>query len=184
MRVYFIGSHSVGKTTLCRYVSEKYNLPMLPELARMVLAERELNVDTLRVNLDEVDDYQKTVVLRQFEEEKKTSFVSDRSFDGLAYVAQHSRILNELISLPALKTYIETLKQPDAFLFFVRPSANTLKQDGVRETLNWEGIVQIDAMVKFMIEMWGLKYYQVSMDSMQERVRFVDAVLSSNATLV
>lgn len=179
MKVYFVGAHSTGKTTLCRYVSEKYNLPMLPELARMVLAERELNIDSLRIDLDAVDDYQNTVVTRQFEEEKKlTSFVSDRSFDGLAYVAQHSRILHQLIQSPDLKKYVETLRGKDTFIFFVRPSSSTLKQDGVRETLNWEGIVQIDAMVKFLLEMFGVRYFQISMDSMQERIRFVDAVLS------
>lgn len=178
MRVYFVGAHSTGKTTLCRYVSERYNLPMLPELARMVLAEQELNINTLRVDLDQVDDYQNTVVMRQFEEEKKhKSFVSDRSFDGLAYVAQHSRILNKLMKLPELASYVDTLRQPDALLFFVRPSTTTMKQDGVRETLNWEGIVQIDSMVKFLLEMHDLNYFQMNMDSMQERIRFVDSII-------
>lgn len=178
MKVYFIGSHSTGKTTLCRYVSEKYKIPMLPELARIILAEWELNIDTLRVNLDTVDKYQEEIISRQFIEEKKhKDFVSDRSFDGLAYAAQHSRMLNKLLKREDLQNYVEKLKDDNTFIFFVRPSRATMKQDGVRETLNWEGIIQIDAMCKFMIEMWGLSYYQVNMDSIQERVRFIDSVL-------
>lgn len=181
MRVYFVGAHSTGKTTLCRYVSEKYSIPMLPELARMVLAERELNIDTLRIDLNQVDDYQNTIVMRQFTEENKhAAFVSDRSFDGIAYVAQHSRILNKIMQLPELEKYIETLRGSDTYIFFVRPCQSTMKQDGVRETLNWEGIVQIDAMVKFMLEMWGLDYFQISMDNMQERVRFIDSILKKH----
>ena len=27
MRIYFVGSHATGKTTLCRYVSRRYGLP-------------------------------------------------------------------------------------------------------------------------------------------------------------
>lgn len=178
MRVYFAGAHSVGKSSLCRYVSQKYDLPMLPELARMVLAERELSLDSLRVDLDQVDDYQNTVITRQFTEEKKYhSFVSDRSFDGLAYAAQHSRIFGKLMKLPQLHDYIETLRSSDVFLFFVRPSTATMKQDGVREQLTWDGIVQIDSMVKMLFELFELNYFQISMDSMQERVKFVDSIL-------
>ena len=41
MRIYFVGSHATGKTTLCRYVSRRYGLPMISEVARAVLAEME-----------------------------------------------------------------------------------------------------------------------------------------------
>ena len=178
MKVYFTGAHATGKTTLCRYVSEKYKIPMLPELARIILAEWELNIDSLRINLDTVDKYQEEIISRQFIEEKKhKDFVSDRSFDGLAYAAQHSRMLGKLLQREDLQNYVEKLKDDNTFIFFVRPSRATMKQDGVRETLNWEGIIQIDAMCKFMIEMWGLKYYQINMDSIQERIRFIDSIL-------
>lgn len=180
MKIYFTGSHGSGKTTLCRYVSKKYNIPMITEMARTVLSERELNIDQLRVDIDLVDSYQEEVVMRQFQEEKKyKSFVSDRSFDGLAYAAQHSRILNKLINLPETKEYIENLKK-DSCIFFVRPCRATLKQDGVRESVTWDGAVQIDAMIKFILEMYDLKYFQINIDSMQERIQFVDAVLLIN----
>ena len=98
MKVYFIGSHSTGKTTCARYVSETYNVPMITEVARMILSEKELHLDSLRTNLDVVDDYQSKIFSRQVEQESKfDSFVSDRSFDCLAYAAQHSRILPKLL---------------------------------------------------------------------------------------
>lgn len=179
MKTYFIGSHSTGKTTLARYVSEQYEIPMITEVARMILSEKELHLDSLRTNLDLVDDYQSQIFFRQLGEEKdKQHFVSDRSFDCLAYAAQHSRIFSVLMRDPLLATYIENLRQPDVFLFFVRPSKATLKADGVRENLTWDGVVAIDAMVKLMLEMWDLKYYQINIDSMQERVKFVDSILN------
>jgi hypothetical protein len=180
MKVYFVGAHSTGKTTCARYVSETYKLPMITEVARAVLSEKELHLDSLRYDLNLVDDYQHAIFQRQLlEESKHTNFVSDRSFDCLAYAAQHTRILRDLIEGPDIIQYLDKLRQPDSFIFFVRPSKATLKADGVREAINWDGIVSIDSMVKFMLEMWGLRYFQINMDNMQERVHLIEAVLGA-----
>ena len=181
MRVYFIGAHSTGKTTCARYVSEQFKIPMITEVARMILSEKELHLDSLRYNMDLVNDYQRQIFYRQLEEEKKhKDFVSDRSFDCLAYAAQHTHVLPELISSPELKAYLDSLKQPDVFIFFVRPSRATLKADGVRESLTWDGVVAIDAMVKLLIQMFDLKHFSIHTDNMQERVKLIDSVLSLN----
>jgi nicotinamide riboside kinase len=179
MKIFFVGAHSTGKTTCARYVSEKYNLPMITEVARAVLSEKELHLDSLRYNMDLVDDYQESIFFRQLSEEKKyETFVSDRSFDCLAYAAQHARILPKLLGGPEIGPYIEKLRAPGVFIFFVRPSKATMKADGVRESLNWDGVVAIDAMVKFMLEMWQLPHFQINMDNMQERVQLINSVLS------
>jgi predicted ATPase len=180
MKIYFTGSHSVGKTTLCRYVSEKYKIPMLGEAARAILSEKELNVDSLRYNLDVVDDYQCSIFQRQLEEEKKNSdFVSDRSLlDCLAYTAQHSRSLANLINSPEIKPYIDSLRSSESVIFYVRPSKATLKNDGIRETISWDGVIAIDSFIKFMLEMYNLRYFPISTDNMQERVKLIDSTLS------
>lgn len=180
MRVYFIGAHSTGKTTCARYVVENYDLPMITEVARAVLSEKELHLDSLRTNVELVNGYQEAIFHRQLAEEsdKKDNFVSDRSFDCLAYAAQHTTILSELMATDGLKDYIDSLRQPGVFIFFVRPSKATLKADGVRESLTWDGVVAIDAMVKFMLQMWDLPYFQINMDNMQERTQFIDSVLA------
>jgi nicotinamide riboside kinase len=180
MKIYFCGAHSTGKSTLTKYVSQKYHLPMISETARMILSEQELQIDSLRSNLDTADKYQEQVFDRQLlEEQKHASFVSDRSaIDVLAYSAQHSRILPELISSPRLQEYLQILSDPASIIFFVRPSKATLKADGVREVLNWDGVVAIDAQIKFMLEMWKLSYFQINMDNMQERVRLIDNILN------
>lgn len=178
MRVYFIGSHSTGKTTLARYVAERYGLPLLNEVARQVLAERELSMEKLRTDMGSVDSFQKDVFLRQMREEAgRQDFVSDRSFDNLAYAAQHASVLREVLAHASLPEYLERLRGDGVFLFFVRPSRSTMADDGVREQVDWEGVLAIDAMVKFMLEMWGLRYICLSTPSMQERARTIDAVL-------
>lgn len=180
MKIYFCGAHSTGKSTLTRYVSNKYDLPMIFETARIILSEQELQIDNLRYDLGTVDAYQKDVFNRQLiEEQKYKSFVSDRSIiDILAYSAQHSRILSDLLATEELKAYLDILRQPDSILFFVRPSKATLSADGVRESLTWDGVVSIDAQIKFMLEMFKLRYFQINIDNMQERTRLIDSVLS------
>lgn len=179
MKVYFIGAHSTGKTTLSRYVARKYGIPLLPEVARLVLAERELSMDSLRMDLDVVDSFQKEIFVRQMATEKEVrAFVSDRCFDNLAYAAQHSTILKDILEMDSLSDYVERMRSPSVFIFFVRPSRATMREDGVREQVDWEEVLRIDAMIKFMLEMWGLRYFLVATPGMQERARLVDAVLS------
>ena len=179
MKVYMIGAHSSGKTTLARYVSEIYKLPMITEVARQILSEKELHLDSLRSNLDLVDNYQESIFYRQLEEEKKyNSYVSDRSIDCLAYAAQHSRILSKLLATDELREYLSVLKAPDSILFFVRPCKATLREDGVRESLNWDGVVAIDSMIKFLLQMFDLKHFSINTDNMQERAKLIDSILS------
>jgi nicotinamide riboside kinase len=180
MKIYLCGAHSCGKTTVAKYVSDKYKLPMITEVARTILSEKEWQVDTLRYDLTMADTYQKEIFYRQIEEEKKyPAFVSDRSaLDALTYSAQHTRVFSELMSSHALHPYLDGLRAPDSILFFVRPSKATLKADGVREAINWDSIVAIDAMVKLLLQMWNLRYFQISTDNMQERARLVDNILS------
>lgn len=180
MKIYFCGAHAVGKSTLARFVSNNYQLPMITESARMILSEQELQIDSLRYDIKSANEYQKQVFRRQIQEEEKyDSFVSDRSLvDVLAYSAQHTYILSDLFYSPDLTTYLEKLREKDTYIFFVRPSKATLRADGVREQINWDGIIAIDAMIKLLIKMWDLRYFQISTDSMQERVDLISAVLS------
>src|ERR1700722_20868891 len=138
MKVYLIGSHATGKTTLARHISQQFQLPMIAEVARVVLAENEYQLDTLRADLSLVDSYQEQVYHRQIlEEAKYDSFVSDRSIlDILAYSGQHPRILPKLIAKPETIQYLTGLRAPDSILFFVRPTKATLQPDGVREIPN------------------------------------------------
>ena len=180
MKIYISGAHAQGKTTLARYISEKYKIPLIPEAARLVLSERELQIDSLRANIDLVDSYQTDVFYRQIKEELKLDeFVSDRSLlDCVAYATQHSRVSSDLVNSNEYKNYIKKLHEKEAAVFFIRPSGVSLRNDGVREHLTWDGIVAIDAMIKCLLEINNIKYYQINSDSMQERIRFVDAVIN------
>lgn len=183
MRIYFVGAHATGKTTMTRYVSRRYGLPMITEVARAVLAEFESSLDALRTDMDLVAEYQRRVFERQVqvERQQQTSFVSDRAFDNLAYAAEHTLILADLLAGDTYKSYAEWVGQ--GIVFFLRPHVELLKEDGVRAALTWDSVLRIDGMIKLMLEQSRIPYLPIESASMQERARAVDFVLKRAAGL-
>lgn len=183
MRIYFVGSHATGKTTMTRYVSRKWGLPMITEVARAVLAELETSLDALRTDMDLVAEYQRRVFARQTEVERlqKGGFVSDRAFDNLAYAAEHTTILGDLIGTDGFRDYMKWVAE--GVVFFVRPQPELLKEDGVRAGVSWDSVVRIDGMIKFMLEQYRIPYLPIDTASMQDRVRAVEFVLGRMGSL-
>ncbi len=184
MRIYFVGSHATGKTTLTRWVSRRYGLPMITEVARGVLAELETNFDNLRTDMELVADYQRRVFERQMATERlqEKGFVSDRAFDHLAYAAEHTTVLSEIMFHDGgneVRRYMEWVNQ--GLVFFVRPQRSLLKEDGVRAGVDWDSVVRIDGMVKLLLEQYRISYLPIDTASMQERVRVVEFVLNRTA---
>jgi nicotinamide riboside kinase len=178
LRIYLVGAHSTGKTTLARWVRDRYALPMISEVARGVLAEMEEQLPALRSRLDVVDRYQAEVFARQIATEAAHvgSFVSDRAFCNLAYAAQHATILSQLATDPRLFDYMRSVKE--GLVFFLRPHRELLNEDGVRAGVQWEEVLRIDGMVKLMLELFGIPYIPVDCLAMQERVRLLERVFA------
>jgi len=178
VRIYFVGSHATGKTTLCRYVSRRYGLPMISEVARAVLAEMETGLDALRTDMDLVAEYQERVFARQVAVEKlhEGRFVSDRAFDNLAYVAEHTTNAAAMMNDQRFLDYMKWVRE--GIVFFLRPHQSLLKDDGVRAGVSWDSVLRIDGMVKLMLEQHRISYLPIESVSMQERVRAVEFVLS------
>ena len=176
-RIYLVGAHATGKTTLARWIRDHYGVPMISEVARGVLAEMEARLDALRSDLDLVDRYQSEVFARQLEAEAahEGPFVSDRAFCNLAYAAHHARILGTIASDPRLAQYMQGVR--GGIVFFLRPHKELVVADGVRAGLEWEEVVRIDGMVKLLLEVFGVPYIPVESLSMQERVRLMERVL-------
>ncbi len=183
-RIYLVGAHATGKTTLARWIRDHYGLPMISEVARGVLAEMEAQLESLRTNLGLVNEYQAQVFERQLEMEAVATrdiaqtggFVSDRAFCNLAYAAHHSTILSEIMNDPRLASYMDSVKR--GVVFYLRPHKDLVVADGVRAGLEWEEVVRIDGMVKLLLEMFAVPYVPVDCLPMQERTRLVQRVLS------
>lgn len=176
-RIYLVGSHATGKTTLARWVRDHYGVPMIAEVARSVLAEMEENLSTLRTDIALVNRYQLEVFARQIAAEHKVGgpFVSDRAFCNLAYAAHHSTVLGQVFRDKRLVDYMDWVRS--GIVFYLRPHKDLVVADGVRAGLDWEEVVRIDGMVKLLLEMFDVPYIPVESLSMQERVRLVERVL-------
>jgi nicotinamide riboside kinase len=177
VRIYLVGAHATGKTTLARWIRDRYGLPMISEVARGVLAEMEAQLGGLRSNIELIDRYQAQVFERQIEAEaaQPGSFVSDRAFCNLAYAGHHATILGDIAGDPRLLRYMQSVRE--GLVFFLRPHRELVVEDGVRAGLDWEEVVRIDGMVKLLLEMFRVPYIPVESLSMQERVRLVERVL-------
>lgn len=177
LRVYLVGAHATGKTTLARWIRDRYRLPMIAEVARGVLAEMEEQLESLRTDIELVDRYQTEVFERQIaaEHQQQGPFVSDRAFCNLAYAAHHSTALAKLFRDARFGDYMQWVRQ--GVVFFLRPHRELIVADGVRAGLEWEEVVRIDGMVKLLLEMFDVPYIPVQSLSMQERVRLVERVL-------
>ena len=156
---------------------------MITEVARAVLAELETSLDALRTDVDLVAEYQRRVFERQVQVERmqNSGFVSDRAFDNLAYAAEHTLVLADLINTDDYKKYVEWVSQ--GIVFFVRPHKDLLKEDGVRAGVTWESVLRIDGMIKLMLEQSRIPYLPIESVAMQERARAVDFVLQRTAGL-
>ena len=183
MRIYFVGSHATGKTTLCRYVSRRYGLPMISEVARAVLAEMETDLDALRTDMELVAEYQERVFARQVAVERlhEGKFVSDRAFDNLAYVAEHTTNAATMMNDGRFLDYMKWVRE--GVVFFLRPHKDLLKEDGVRAGVTWDSVLRIDGMIKLMLEQSRIPYLPIESAPMQERARAVDFVLKRAAGL-
>jgi len=183
MRIYFVGSHATGKTTMTRWVSQAYGLPLITEVARGVLAELEIPLDRLRTEIDTVGKYQARVFQKQIETERQQrgSFVSDRAFDNLAYAAEHATNVADLLTSQEFRDYMAWVDNGGT-VFFLRPNRGLLHDDGVRTGIDWESVLRIDGMVKLMLEQYRVRYLPIETPSMQERVRAVEFVLGDTTT--
>jgi hypothetical protein len=149
---------------------------MITEVARLILAEQETQLDALRTDMELVANYQRRVFERQVQVEKQHngSFVSDRAFDNLAYAAEHTTIVADLLGDPRFDEYMRWVSE--GIVFFLRPHQSLLKDDGVRAGVSWDEVVRIDGMVKLLLEQYRVKYLPIESVSMQERVRAVEFV--------
>lgn len=179
MRVYFVGGHSTGKTTLARAVAKQLGLPLINEVARALLNEVSGgNFHAIRTDLDAVNQYQRGVFERQLLEEERLpgGFVSDRSFDNLAYAAEHSSVLPDILHSEQFRLYVEKVRL-SGIVFFVRPHLNLIMDDGIRAGADRDSILRIDGMVKLLLATYRIEHINITGDNFQERVNDVLTVI-------
>ncbi len=175
-KISITGAHSVGKTTLAKAIARHTGLPLIGEMARLVSARMEVPLDKLRIDLDAADLFQDAVFKEQVASEAAhdaSGFVADRCCDFLAYSAQTCRTTEKVSKSQDFIDYVTSLKEdPRRIVFFVRPHESLLKPDGFRAAadLSSQSVWQTDGQVMMLLRMHGIRYHEVSMVGMRDRV--------------
>lgn len=174
MRVYFVGAQSTGKTTLAKYVSNKYELELLNEVVRDLINEYDMGLNEIRLNIDEINKFQKEIFETQLLKERgKNNFVSDRAFDNIAYACNYATNAH-MIDGDKLAHYMDKLD--NSLVFYVKPHEQLLEDDGVRGSIDWCDVCRIDGMIKMMLELYDVDYVTISTKEHQERVNTINTV--------
>ena len=178
-RVYFIGAHSTGKTTLSGFMAKKLGWRYIPEQARFILEEKKWNLADIRADMNWAAEFQIDIWKRQREAEESSGadFISDRSFDSIAYAASTCLIARGLRNSIEFKEYLEDLRSHGSITFFLRPQPSLLRGDELIGECEWADINRIDGMIEYILETEGIPYIPLESLSMKSRVRTVEGVL-------
>lgn len=185
-KIYILGAHAQGKSTLARHIATTYRLPLFDEIARIEIAKLgSMNFDALRTNLDAVTQFQRNVFAAQLRVGAGVArFVSDRAFDNLAYAAENAATgtAGKLWRSAGCRRYVRGIKEDVRLgrgaVFFVR-SGLVGEADGTRATrdLDAAAIHRIDGMVKLLLDLGEVRAVHIQTTNFQERCTIVDAVM-------
>ena len=93
IRIAISGSAGIGKSTVCKQVSEHYNIPLIDKGAKYYLKNK-TDQGLAFLEKNELQQFQETLVqykIEEYEKCKNNSFISDRSLvDNLVYAMIHS----------------------------------------------------------------------------------------------
>lgn len=176
------GPHSGGKTTLARLIADRYQIPLLSEVVRGVLASRETTLPRLSANLDEMNAFQRAVYERQLIEERArqgTPFVSDRGPDNLAYAVLQAEwgVGSDLLNDERTTRYMASLRE-HAIVFVVEPKEELLTADGTRHHVDWPTVLRVDGMIRMLLHQHRVPFVPLSCLLLSQRMQVVDAVLA------
>ena len=186
MRIYFVGSHATGKTTMTRWVSRRYGLPMITEVARAVPRRARDQLRHAAHRYGARRGYQRRVFERQIaiERMQDKGFVSGPRVPTTWPICRRARHgprrhhgRRQRHRSAQLHGWVS-----NGLVFFVRPHRSLLKEDGVRAGVDWDSVVRIDGMVKLLLEQFRIRYLPIDTPSMQERIRTVEFVLAPGST--
>jgi predicted ATPase len=92
VKIAFSGASGTGKTTLARWISEEYGIPLNPVGARSIAAEMGFATPYGADAAGRRGEFQRRLLVRKLEwEADHDSFVTDRTpLDNIAYTALHS----------------------------------------------------------------------------------------------
>lgn len=188
-RIYVCGSHSVGKTTLCRELTKHLDYEGVPEAAREIINAQKLDFAAMDRDVEAKDDFQQAVWERHLEMHAGMidllergnirGVVFDRGLDFLVYAAGFSTLANEQFEHEDTVAYLDALRHSEALVLLLEPHEDLLQNDGVRAAMSMRTAEKITFGIKCLLEVLGIPYIHVTQPDTLERVKMVANIASA-----
>lgn len=185
-KIYLVGAHGTGKTTLAQPLAQLLGLPIVSEVARQVLAGLGVTLAQVKADARLATEFQWGVHRNQLLAEKEAleisrgkGFVADRGPDHLVYAALQAGAVAALWE-DARDHYLPNLQDRDAFLFLLKPWKPFLVADGTRTT-DWDGVIAVDAGLTCLLEWRGIPYTTLAHPDLDVRISTVLCVAAPRA---
>lgn len=167
MKIAIIGAHGVGKTTLAKGLSEKLNIPLIPDTAAEAFHKGFI------VNENTPIENQFWILCKQieYERERGVSFIADKAlFDNIVYSRQ---IFSDERVLSLIEEIV--LKNAHYDACFYIPIEIPLVADGRSIDIGFQK--KIDQEYTKLMSDLGLNYYQIS-GSIEDRIKRAMEIVS------
>ncbi|CAG8513939.1 18119_t:CDS:1 [Dentiscutata erythropus] len=179
-KVVFVGAHSVGKTTLARFIKNKMNGILVSEIARTLIKELNLNADILRNDPDKSLEFQASIIKAQCakEEEIEHEFaILDRSaLDALVYAQTFcGKRWNELLDMEETNKCLERYRQKNKYMIFlIEPQKECLRADGVRMMpTDYEDWISFSESFKNIMNEYNIEFNAINVLDINQRYSII-----------
>lgn len=194
-RIYICGSHSVGKTTLCRELGKLLGYKVITEAARDIMNARKTDLSAIAKDIEAKNTLQWDIGeehLRRHEEalgqfEAKTGdfatsyrgIIFDRGIDFLVYGAAFSTLVRNQFDTDATDAYLDALRHSESLVLLLEPHEKLMQADDIRASLDMLTAHKITFGIKVLLEIFGIPYVHLTMPDTLERVKLVRSIVGA-----
>ncbi|CAG8536704.1 5563_t:CDS:1 [Gigaspora margarita] len=179
-KIVLVGAHSVGKTTLAKFIKSHINGILVTEIARTLIKELNLNADILRNDPDKSLEFQATIIKAQCVKEEEIEHelaILDRSaLDAIIYAqAFCKKRWKELLDMEETNKCLERYRQKNKYLIFlIEPQKECLKADGVRMMpIDYEEWISFSTSFKNLMNEYNIEFNTINVLDLNQRYSIV-----------